>query len=32
MNASIKLTENTSSSNKLGLGLKVSRGIVRNLC
>lgn len=30
MNASIKLIE--TNSNKLGLGLKVSRGIARNLC
>lgn len=32
MNASIKFAETTSNSNKLGLGLKVSRGIVRYLC
>ncbi|CAD8192617.1 unnamed protein product [Paramecium pentaurelia] len=32
MNASIKFAETTSNSNKLGLGLKVSRGIVKYLC
>ncbi|CAD8119391.1 unnamed protein product [Paramecium sonneborni] len=32
INASTKLTETISSSNKLGLGLKVSRAIVSNLC
>ncbi|CAD8203114.1 unnamed protein product [Paramecium octaurelia] len=32
MYASVKFSDTTSNSNKLGLGLKVSRGIARNLC